>query len=46
MRLKKKRKHYYKCNVCSGVSLNAETSPKSPQMGINDTYKELLESVQ
>jgi site-specific DNA recombinase len=44
--VKKKRKHYYKCNVCRGVSLNAETSPKSPQMGINDTYKKLLESVQ
>ena len=44
--VKKKRKHYYKCNVCSGVSLNAETSPKSPQKGINDTYRELLESVE
>ncbi len=44
--VKKKGKHYYKCNVCRGVSLNAETSPKSPQKGINDTYKELLESVQ
>lgn len=37
---KKKKLHYYKCNVCPGGSFNANTSSKSK--GLNDSFYELL----
>lgn len=34
--------HYYKCNSCKGVSFNANTTTRSINAGLNDTFIELL----
>lgn len=43
--VKKKNVHYYKCNVCKGVNLNANTTKRSAQMGLNDTFLKLLKNI-
>lgn len=44
--VKKKGVHYYKCNVCAKVSLNANSTKRSKEKGINDLFLELLETVE
>jgi site-specific DNA recombinase len=44
--VKKKRTHYYKCNVCDGVNMNAKTTVKAFQKGVNDSFLELLSSIE
>ncbi len=39
---KKKKIHYYKCQKCRGVSLNAETTPKALHKGANQMFLDLL----
>ena len=40
--VKKKGLHYYRCPKCNGVSVNANTTPKSKRIGANDLYKDFL----
>jgi len=41
--VKKKKLHYYTCqNKCAGSSMNALTTPKSKNKGLNDSFKSLL----
>ena len=40
--VKNKDVHYYKCNGCRGVSFNANTTIRSINPGLNDSFKELL----
>ena len=42
--VKKKRRHYYKCQKCIGVSIPAESSELSKLKGANNLFVELLES--
>ncbi len=41
--VKKKDLSYYKCHHCSGVSLNAQTTPMAKRKGANDLFVELLD---
>lgn len=43
--VKKKNVHYYKCNVCTGVNLNANTTKRSIYPGLNDTFLKLLQTL-
>ncbi len=43
--VKRKRAHYYKCNSCKHVNMNANTTKASRNRGLNDTFKELLSGV-
>ena len=40
--VKKKGLHYYKCQQCKGGSINANTSLKSIDKGVNNLFAELL----
>jgi site-specific DNA recombinase len=40
--VKKKKLHYYKCQKCKGVTINAQTSLKAKGVGANDLFKNLL----
>lgn len=41
--VKKKKLHYYTCqNKCAGSSMNANTTPRSKNKGLNDSFKNLL----
>ena len=40
--VKKKGLHYYKCQHCKGVSINANTSIKSIDIGANNLFADLL----
>ena len=42
--VKKKRLHYYKCQQCLGISINAESSTKMNTKGAHQMFLELLES--
>ena len=42
--VKKKRLHYYKCQKCNGISINAESSVKMKTKGAHQMFIELLES--
>ncbi|WP_025740828.1 MULTISPECIES: recombinase family protein [Aquimarina] len=42
--VKKKKLHYYTCQKCKGVTLNANSSKRSLKKGVHDTFIELLES--
>lgn len=45
--VKSKGRHYYKCNKCSGVSINADTSERMKnRTGAHNLFIELLESYQ
>lgn len=44
--VKKKNVHYYKCNVCSDVNLNANSTKRSINKGLNDIFNELLSDVE
>lgn len=44
--VKKKEVHYYKCNVCKGVNLNANTTKRSLKPGLNNSFQELLNDVE
>lgn len=37
--VKKKRLHYYKCNNCKGVSINAKTSIKAKNIGAHELFE-------
>jgi len=39
--VKKKKKHYYKCQDCLGVSINALTTPKT-KTGANDLFEKII----
>jgi len=40
--VKKKGIHYYKCQICKGVTLNANTTKKAKNKGAHQLYEELL----
>ncbi|MHA1170246.1 MAG: hypothetical protein DRJ29_08670 [Bacteroidetes bacterium] len=42
--VKKKKLHYYKCQKCIGISINAESSVKMKTKGAHPMFIELLES--
>ena len=43
--VKAKKAHYYKCQTCRGVSINANSSTKQPdKKGAHDMFVELLDS--
>ena len=42
---KKKRLHYYKCQKCKGININANTTVKAKLAGANDLFKNLLSEV-
>jgi site-specific DNA recombinase len=42
--VKKKGLHYYKCQKCNGVSINAESSTKMKTKGAHQMFIELLDS--
>ncbi len=42
--VKKKKLHYYKCQKCNGISINAESSAKMKTKGAHQMFVELLES--
>ena len=42
---KKKRLHYYKCQKCKGININANTTVKAKLAGANDMFKNLLAEV-
>ena len=42
--VKKKKLHYYKCQKCNGISINAESSKKMNTKGAHQMFMELLES--
>ena len=42
--VKKKRLHYYKCQKCNGISINAESSAKMNTKGAHQMFIELLDS--
>ncbi|MBN2396426.1 MAG: recombinase family protein [Candidatus Atribacteria bacterium] len=42
--VKKKKLHYYKCQQCLGISINAESSVKMKTKGAHQMFMELLES--
>lgn len=44
--VKKKEVHYYKCNVCRGVNLNANTTKRAFNPGLNETFKNLLQQIE
>ena len=44
--VKYKKTHYYKCQKCKGVSINAVTTPMAKGKGANDLFKELLDTYQ
>ncbi|MBI4947791.1 MAG: recombinase family protein, partial [Bacteroidetes bacterium] len=39
---KKKKRHYYKCQKCKGVSLNAETTPRTLHKGAHQMFLDYL----
>ncbi len=41
--VKRKKLHYYKCQICKDATINAETKAKSKGKGANNLFKELLE---
>ena len=43
--VKKKKVHYYKCNYCKGVSMNANTTKGAKNIGLNNSFQELLKTV-
>ena len=43
--VKTKGVHYYKCNHCLGVNMNANTTRSSRNKGLNDSFKDLLKGV-
>jgi len=43
--IKGKRTHYYKCNGCKHINMNAKTTKASRNLGLNDAFKELLSGV-
>lgn len=44
--VKKKNLHYYKCQTCKGVSINANTTQRAKAGGAHDLFKELLKEYQ
>jgi site-specific DNA recombinase len=40
--VKKKKKHYYKCQTCIGISINANTTIKAKGDGAHDLFVKLL----
>lgn len=44
--VKSKGVHYYKCNTCSGVSFNANSTKKSSAEGLNDSFNDLLSKIE
>ncbi len=40
--VKKKGVHYYKCQTCKGVSINANTTKRAVNKGAHETYTEIL----
>jgi len=41
--VKKKGLHYYRCGHCSGVSLNAQTTPQAKRKGADELFIDLLD---
>ena len=44
--VRKKKRHYYKCQKCKGVSIAADTSPKVKITGAHEMFLALLSSYQ
>ncbi|GAB1857340.1 recombinase family protein [Flavobacteriaceae bacterium MHTCC 0001] len=44
--VKKKALHYYCCQKCKGVSINANTTKKAKKIGVHEMFLELLDSYQ
>ena len=44
--VKSKNVHYYKCNVCHDVNLNANTTKRSLNKGLHDSFQELLAEIE
>ncbi len=44
--VKKKKVHYYKCNYCKGVTMNAHTTKQSRNIGLNNSFKDLIDTIQ
>lgn len=42
--VKKKKLHYYKCQKCNGISINAESSVKMKTKGAHQMFIKLLDS--
>jgi site-specific DNA recombinase len=42
--VKKKKLHYYKCQKCNGITINAESSVKMKTKGAHQMFTELLKS--
>ncbi|MBC7721210.1 MAG: recombinase family protein [Pedobacter sp.] len=41
----RKKLHYYKCPSCRGVSVNANSTPKSKKIGANNLFRTLLDDL-
>ena len=44
--VKSKNVHYYKCNVCHDVNLNADTTKRSKTKGLHNSFQELLAEIE
>ncbi len=44
--VRKKNAHYYKCNVCKGVNMNAKTTVRARELGLNDSFNQLLKGIE
>ncbi|MBV2196305.1 MAG: recombinase family protein [Flavobacterium sp.] len=44
--VKQKNAHYYKCNVCRGVNMNANTTVRAKTVGLNNSFNSLLKSIE
>lgn len=44
--VKSKNVHYYKCNVCHDVNLNADSTKRSRNKGLHDSFLELLAEIE
>ncbi len=44
--VRQKNAHYYKCNVCRGVNMNAKTTVRAKEMGLNDSFNVLLKGIE
>lgn len=44
--VKQKNALYYKCNVCRGVNMNANTTVRVKTVGLNNNFNSLLKSIE
>ena len=44
--VRQKDAHYYKCNVCRGVNMNANSTVRAKTVGLNNSFNNLLKTIE